>query len=277
MDTSVQPVGVMPAEQVDAALAAAATATSPYDSVPWSFRCTSTGIELHAERTQDHPGVDPFPRRLRVACGAALLNLRVAVRALGVTASVRLLPDPAQPDWLAVLHPLQRSPATSAELTVAQPLVSGFIAPARLRAATVAEPARNALRQAARMEQAWLATIDATQLSQFNVLAAYPQPAMQNGTAPVSQPASEGFEPNQLVAVIGTFGDLPLAQLQAGQSMQRALLTAINLGLQPSLEPQVGESPAGRQQLRQLIGGALWPQMVLRLHHLSPAPARNTA
>jgi nitroreductase len=47
---------------------------------------------------------DPHGRAVHIACGAALFNLRLAVAVAGREPVVRLLPDPAQPQLLAVLR-----------------------------------------------------------------------------------------------------------------------------------------------------------------------------
>jgi hypothetical protein len=55
--------------------------------------------------------------------------------------------------------------------------------------------------------------------------------------------------------------------------MQRVLLTATEAGLSASFLSQVVEVPSARRQLRDLIGGGLWPQTVLRIGYGSPVPA----
>jgi hypothetical protein len=80
------------------------------------------------------------------------------------------------------------------------------------------------------------------------------------------------FESDPLIAVIGSFHDGPAAWLQAGQAMQRVLLTATAAGLAASFVSQVVEVPATRRDLRTLIGGAVWPQTVLRIGYGSPVP-----
>ncbi len=83
----------------------------------------------------------------------------------------------------------------------------------------------------------------------------------------------KNFESDPLIAVIGSFHDGPAAWLQAGQAMQRVLLTATAAGLVASFVSQVVEVPATRRDLRTLVGGAVWPQTVLRIGYGSPVPA----
>ncbi len=88
------------------------------------------------------------------------------------------------------------------------------------------------------------------------------------------------FETDPLIAVVGTFHDLPLAHVQAGQAMQRVLLAATDAGLAASFLSQVVEVPQTRTVLRTVIAGGLWPQIVLRIGYGSPVPStrrRNVA
>jgi hypothetical protein len=84
-----------------AALKYAILAPSSHNSQPWLFRVLHTGIELHADRSRALPVVDPQDRELVISCGAALFNLRAALRNFGCAEATLPLPDPAQPDLLA--------------------------------------------------------------------------------------------------------------------------------------------------------------------------------
>jgi hypothetical protein len=61
-------------------------------------------VTIRADRTRALPVVDPQDRELVISCGAALYNLRVAIRHFGHAAPVALLPDPADPDLLATVR-----------------------------------------------------------------------------------------------------------------------------------------------------------------------------
>jgi nitroreductase len=81
------------------------------------------------------------------------------------------------------------------------------------------------------------------------------------------------FEPEPLVGVLGTAGDLPTDQLRAGHALQRVLLTITDLGLSASLLSQPIEVPAAREQLRLALGRYGTPQMVLRVGYGQPGTA----
>jgi hypothetical protein len=262
MTTRGIPVGHLDEDQVRSVLHAVTAASAPQDRGSRRFHCTSATIELHADTL---PPVDVDSRELLLSCGAALLNLRLAIRAFGVRSAVQLLPDPHRPNLLAVIRPQGHTVVRSADRALADAI---------LRRRTDHGPHTSpvppavvaGLRQAARTERAWLFTLRPAHLAILHGLGHQSQEDRRHGPASVAEP---------LVAVIGTFHDSPLARLQAGQAMQRVLLAATVAGLSASSLSQVVAVPATRGQLRELIVGGLWPQAVLRIGHGAPAPARR--
>ncbi len=98
---------------LDAAADAAVQAPSVHNTQPWRIRLHPDRLELHADRTRRLPVLDPTGRALVQSLGAALLNARVAVAAAGRAARVERLPDPADPDLVAVLRPVDGPPDTA--------------------------------------------------------------------------------------------------------------------------------------------------------------------
>jgi len=78
------------------------------------------------------------------------------------------------------------------------------------------------------------------------------------------------FEPEPLVAVLGTAGDTQRHQLVAGMALQRVLLALTDAGLAASMLSQPIEVPAAREQLRLALGRFGPPQMVLRIGYGQP-------
>ncbi len=272
MHTGITPVGKLSTNQVRSVLAAASDTSAPQHPPPWYVHCTPTTIELHATPKPVAAAVADR-RQLLLACGAALLNLRLAISAQGVYPDVRMLPDPARPELLAVMRPQSRRPVTpnDRELAAAigdhQPDASVVI-----RAAV-----RGELRRAAEIERAWLATFTLTQLPMLRAIVGRAHRASQDNPAFSAEWAAwaggdgSGEQvPEPLVAVIGTFHDQSATHLQAGQAMQRVALTAATAGLSTTLLSQVVEVPATRGELRDLIGGGLWPQILLRFEEAPP-------
>jgi nitroreductase len=312
---TLMPVGRLSGDEVRSVLTAAIAAPSLHNSQPWRFRCTQNAVELFADPARALPVADPDRRELLLACGAALLNLRLAIRALGVYPDARLFPDPAQPDLVASVRAQGAHHPTPLEKDLARAIAHRHTNRRPFTDAVIAEPIRNQLRRAADTERSWLAILSTTQLPAVRALARAAHQTQWNNPAfraewtywtaradtsadgvparaagPLPEPHDEwvlrdfsagsarprvpgkDFEPSPLIAVVGSFFDSPLAQLRAGQALQRILLTATVAGLSASFVSQIVEVAPTRQQLRELIGGGLWPQTLLRLGYGTPLP-----
>jgi nitroreductase len=306
----------MSTRQVTAAVRAAIAAPSLHNSQPWQFDFTPTAIRVWADPNRALTAADPDRRLMMLACGAALLNLRVAILAEGVNPKVYLLPDPAEPDLLAVVRPDGRYIPNAVDKRLATAVPHRHTNRRPFTAEQVPGPLVNAMRKAARTEGSWLSVLAPAQLPMIRRLlatthrdpqndpefvrewnewtgrgaadsdgvpltSAGPLPEQQDmwvlrdfsaGTARPRIPGDD-FESDPLLVVVETFNDLRVAQLQAGQAMQRVLLTATAEGLTASFLSQLVEAPGARLALRDLSGGRLWPQIVLRLGFGTPAPA----
>ncbi|GAA4616958.1 Acg family FMN-binding oxidoreductase [Saccharopolyspora hordei] len=87
--------------QVEQVVRLAEMAPSLHNSQPWRFRIMPHLIELHADPKRRLRVADPDNRELRVACGAALYNTRLALAHAGVRPVVTLLPHLAEATTLA--------------------------------------------------------------------------------------------------------------------------------------------------------------------------------
>ncbi|SEP89594.1 Acg family FMN-binding oxidoreductase [Streptomyces radiopugnans] len=99
--------GELSDERVTAAVRDATAAPSMHNTQPWRFRyLRSEGVfQVRADFGRALPHADPDGRALHISCGAALLNLRVALAHRGLRPVARLLPDPGDPALLAVVRP----------------------------------------------------------------------------------------------------------------------------------------------------------------------------
>jgi nitroreductase len=246
MNTGTPSVARLAEDQVRAVLAAADAAPSPAGGRPWRFRCTTMAIELYEDGDVGSPS---RPARV-LACGGALLNLRLAINTIGVYADVRLAPDPVRPALLASVRPENQRLATTWERQLAhvisRPATNAGDKVTALPAAIVQE-----LRRAAEIEHAWLVRLSDPQLTALHLI-----------TDSVDHELARG----QLV-VVGSLHDDTRALLRAGQAIQRVYLTATTLGLCASFVEEPVATAAARAELRGLIGGALSPHAVL---HVQP-------
>ncbi|GLY38189.1 hypothetical protein Amsp01_042130 [Amycolatopsis sp. NBRC 101858] len=310
MTLPITSVGLLDADQVKSVIGAAVLAPSTHNTQPWRFRCTSAGIELHADPDRALPVADADQRELLLSCGAALFNLRTAIHALGAHPATTLLPRRDDPTLLALVRPFaaRRPDPRLVELADAIPRRHTNRTPFEtevIPASTVAE-----LRHAAEVEQAWLPRLSADQLEQLRELvhkghhvqtadpaflaewrewtargpesrdgvpeyAAGATPSNNGGWVLRDFGSSDRGRPDDsepLVVVIGSFDDARADRLRAGQAMQRVLLTATAAGFDASFISQPVEVPSVRKELRSLLGGGLWPQIVLRLGRGEPVP-----
>lgn len=88
-------------EQLQFLLNYAVLAPSGHNTQPWKFTLHRETLELWVDPTRALPHVDPNHRELIISCGAALLNLRLALHHFGYQGDIRVLCDPEQPNLLA--------------------------------------------------------------------------------------------------------------------------------------------------------------------------------
>ncbi|MDQ2707118.1 MAG: nitroreductase family protein [Actinomycetota bacterium] len=94
----------LPADKTRRLLASAGLAPSVHNTQPWRFRLTPSAIELHTDPARQLRVADPDGTELRLSCGAALFNLRMALGQLGVRPVVSILADRDDPGLIARVH-----------------------------------------------------------------------------------------------------------------------------------------------------------------------------
>jgi hypothetical protein len=282
-------------------VADAVRAPSMYNTQPWRFRLTGPTIEVLLDPERRLPVADPTGRAARVACGAAVFNLRLALAVAGSPARVAVWPEP---DLVARLTPAAPRPATPLERRLHAAIPRRHSNRYPFADTPVPAAARTDLVGAARAEGGWLYLAEAvaeaeavadlirdadrvlrTDPAYLAELSAWTQrgDADPEGVAP----AAGGPEPNQhellarrdfggatgarpferdpLVAVLGGSGHLPADDVVAGMALQRVLLTATDVGLATSLFTQPVDEPGSRDRLRAVCRNPYPPHAVLRI------------
>ncbi|WP_433380678.1 Acg family FMN-binding oxidoreductase [Streptosporangium sp. CA-115845] len=89
---------------IHTAVQAAVWAPSVHNTQPWSFTVDGEEIALRADSERKLRLGDPEGREMLISCGAALMNMRLALRVLGCEPQVRVLPDPDRPVLLATVR-----------------------------------------------------------------------------------------------------------------------------------------------------------------------------
>ncbi|WP_410645067.1 Acg family FMN-binding oxidoreductase [Amycolatopsis sp. lyj-346] len=310
MTLPITAIGLLDPDQVKSVIGAAMLAPSTHNTQPWRFRCTPAGLELHADPDRALPVADADQRELLLSCGAALFNLRTAINALGAHPATTLLPRRDDPTLLALVRPFAARRPDPRLVHLADAIPRRHTNRTPFGTDTIPAPMVAELRHAAEVEQAWLPRLDAHQLEGLRELVHKSHqvqvsdpafvaewrywtaraPGSRDGVpeyAAGAMPSDNGGwvlrdfgarrrgrpdESEPLVVVIGSFDDTRIDRIRAGQAMQRVLLTATAAGLDASFISQPVEVPAVRRELRALLGGGLWPQIVLRLGRGAPVP-----
>ena len=295
---------------------AAIRAPSLNNSQPWLFRLRDGVIEVRSDRERELPVADRTGWAVRIACGAATYNGRLALAVTGTPALVTLYPDPADPAVVARLSPAEPRPPTSAEQDLFAAVARRHSNRRPFSPAPVPPEIRLRLVEAARAEGAWLdLLVGMTALSGFAEIAQSADRVLRrdygyqaelsawmhveaahdgvpvNAGGPLPEPhdllpqrtfgdrtrgPGRDFEPEPLVAILGTRGDRPIEQIAAGQALQRVLLTVTDAGLACSMISQPIEVPAAREQLRRALGRSGVPQLALRIGYGGPgSPSRR--
>ncbi len=91
-------------------VAAGILASNPHNSQPWLFRVTSASIDLFADPTRQIGVVDPFRREMYIGLGCTLENMLLAAGAEGLSASLQLMPEPADETHAAHIELVPASP-----------------------------------------------------------------------------------------------------------------------------------------------------------------------
>ncbi|MEU8251322.1 nitroreductase family protein [Nonomuraea sp. NPDC048916] len=88
---------------ITAALEAGRWAPSVHNTQPWSFSVSGEVISVRADTDRKLRVEDSAGRELLIGCGAAVFNIRTALRSEGFEPVARVLPDPDRPSLVATV------------------------------------------------------------------------------------------------------------------------------------------------------------------------------
>jgi nitroreductase len=260
-------------------------------------------LELSRVRDRRLELTDPGGRELVISCGAALLTLRVAAAELLMDTAVSVLPDPARPDLLARVTFVEGSvDAAFSGLDAAVPVRHTWRRPfgprklpvgllSRLEAEVADEGAR--LLVVTAMDVGVLAGLVRASESELYAdrrrraeLARWLRPRWRGDGVPVTPLAviparlalrqgmagrriaardAAGLLDAPAVVVLSTAQDGIAGWLAAGQGLQRLLLVAAAAGVAAGFANGPCQDARRRAALRELLGGELHPQVIMRL------------
>jgi nitroreductase len=106
------PVWGGPADLLRFLLGWAVLAPSRHNAQPWTFEIEGDEARVYADPWRALPALDPRDRELEMACGAALLNLRIAAAHFGWATSHEIVAGGRRDGMLARLRLEERRPPT---------------------------------------------------------------------------------------------------------------------------------------------------------------------
>jgi hypothetical protein len=292
---------------------AASLAPSPHNSQPWYFaeEGHDRGFEVHLDGGRRMALTDPSGREAVIACGAALFNVRMAVRHLGFRPVVDLMPVPGDPHYLAHVGFAAHASSTPEEAVLTDAMVHRRTHRGRFGAEPVADALLAVLHQQAQAEGATLQIVDDP--DQLELLARLVRTAedthradyghvteLRHCVGPHGVPveacrhhpdatllagrdylslarrylvsARNRGRGTGTVVVLSTPSDRRPDWLRAGQALQRLLLYAAAHDVMAAFHTQPLELPALRNRLRTDLTARRYPQMILRLGHVPQPP-----
>lgn len=248
---------------VMAAVELACRAPSVRNTQPWRWVWSETHLHLRADRSRKSPGADPDARDLVISCGAALHHVRLAFAALDVVTVVHRFPDPGDLDHLAALelHP--------GSVAAFDPALAGAIGVrrtdrGRFADRPVPEAFEHELVVIAADEGADLLAVTDVHVREL-LLDAITDAQLWSGNGMHDQPGT-GHADGAALYVLGTRGDDERWWLHAGEAASAVLLSATELGLATSALSEALEiGPTRKVLAEQVLAGALYPQLILRI------------
>ncbi|WP_330257300.1 NAD(P)H nitroreductase [Nocardia sp. NBC_00565] len=295
--------GLLDDHTVKAALALAVRAPSVHNTQPWRWRIGDRSVHLYMDPTRALPSTDSDQRDLVLSCGAALHHLRVAFAALGWSAVVHRLPNPAEPNHLASIELVRHRPTPydielSAAITrrrtdrrhfTSWPVPPGYLGLVTERAAILGAIVRQATDLSRdRLVETMRAAAERhagdpgyrPELAEWSGRHGTPDGVPARNTARSRsedellarafagpQWVDESHEPDYAeLLVLGTSADDRLSRLCAGEALSAVLLTATNVGLATCLMTEPLEIPTLRHRVRVgVLDDYGYPQAVIRI------------
>jgi hypothetical protein len=302
----------------DDAVAAAGRAPSVLNTQPWHWRSHADTLDLSIDPARLLEVTDPDGRLAIVSCGAALHHALISLAADGWQATVTRSPATGRDHYLATVRVGGRipiEPASVARLrtlglryTDRRPLLGTHIDADKLRSITVAAESQGASLQLLRPDQAFelAAATDfavRTEAGQADRRAelqrwaggvrrqqtGLPDAVIPQSVTPTTVVSRDlGYQSGMVIAeahnrtaifaILHGLEDRPLNWLQAGEALSSAWLTATELDVSVLPLSATIEVPATREAMRDLLGDAGHPFLVLRfgvLRHPGAGVART--
>jgi len=151
---------IEPLEQLRFLVGYAILAPSTHNTQPWRFVVTADRIELWSDPSRLLPQIDPEQRQLFMSCGAALMNLRLAIRRFGHTERVQSLPDSRYPDLIASVSPGEAAPPVARDVALFDAIIQRRTNRDPFLDRPIGQALANEIMAEAAGQQAWMVRLD---------------------------------------------------------------------------------------------------------------------
>lgn len=295
-------------DQVSFLLRYTVLAPSSHNTQPWIFRIADGGVEVFADYSRRLPLTDPDDRELLLSVGAAITNLRVAAAWFGFETTVMYERRPEQSvpvafvairetcatdEGLRALFPAIRKRHTNRKPFTDDPIAGDAVS----GLCDAIDEYPDTLRMLRRQDRTWVADLVAEGerrlMARSGVraeLADWLRPAegghydgMCTDTLGIRGPFAARRDRERIedaaALVTVTASDDRVSLVQAGEILERLLLTITRQGLQYSFLNQAVEVPELRSKLQDLTLSSRPPQLLVcvgsaRETKARPAPRR---
>lgn len=214
---------------------------------PWRLWPLDGGIEIRVSGRQRAQTAGIGGQTVRIIAGCAVLNIRLAIAAMGYRPVVTLLPEPSRPSVLAVLRRGREAEATPLERALISAVlpVGSFLPPPG--DGTVSASIAHHVRAAAEAEGVWLRSVDGP----------------ERAALAERIPTVRALPPDTRVMAVGSNHDVPVAHLRAGLAVQRIVLTTRLLGAAAAIVAWPADLLAASPLPRALGARGLCPQLLI--------------
>lgn len=248
----------------------AVLAPSELNTQPWAFRAyvdharAAARIELGLDRERLLPHLDPQAREAVLACGAALLNLRLALRGAELGSAVQLSPDPALHDLLAVVTVRGRARERAED----RPLREAIALRGTRRTPFDCEDVPTTVLDHVVAQGGYEgALVSVPTPDEADALHALDVEACGREDVRTAWAHASGVDP--CVVVVGSVADDRASLMRAGAGLQRILLATTAVGITCRFVNESLRQPDLRADVGRLVG-LDHPQVVLQLGYGAP-------
>ncbi|MGH3714980.1 MAG: nitroreductase [Micromonosporaceae bacterium] len=261
-------------------------APSVHNTQPWHWRVGGDRLELYADERWQLQIADPGGRLLLLSCGAALHQVRVALRGMGYLPAVRRLRERDQLGRLATVTVDRPIPVTEHATELLLAALHRQTDRRSFADVRIPDEALTAMRQAAASEGVWLQVLNPDQVTTLLTAAEHAEatesadrrnrqelthwtghpPGAPDGI-PVTAlpPRGSPYRPNDTYAILYGNGDRPVSWLHAGEALSAVWLAALVHGLAVQPISAVIEVPGARATIYRMLSGIGSPYLALRI------------